>query len=434
MILIKNATIVTQGKKRQIIKNGAVVIGGDRILEVGDSKKIEKKYKNKAHTIIEGEGKVVMPGLINTHTHLAMTLLRGYADDMPLEKWWFERVFPFESKLRGEDIYWGSLLGGLEMIKSGTTYFVDFYFFADHIAQAVEELGIRANIGIPIMDLKTPEFKNPDEALKSVSTTVAKWRKYNLIKFSLAPHVLQTTSLETYKKCKKLANQYKIILQTHLAETKQEIKYCLKKYQKSPVELLIGNKILDKNSLAAHCCHLNDKEIKLLAKNKVNISHCSVSNMKLASGIMPLSKLLKAGVNIGLGTDGACSNNNLDMFEEMKIASLLHKLIEKKPTIADAQTILDMATINGARALGLENEIGSIEKDKKADLIILNLNQPHLLPCYNIVSHLVYAAKGSDVETVIINGKIIMMNKKVLTVDEGGILEKIRTSYFGGTT
>ncbi len=429
MILIKNATILTQNKKRQIIKNGAVIIGGDKILEIGVSREIEKLYKKKARKIIDGEGKVIMPGLINTHTHLAMTLLRGYADDLPLEKWWFEKVFPFEAELKAEDIYWGSLLGGLEMIRSGTTCFVDGYFFADAILKAVKELGLRANIGIPVLDFKCPEFESPDDALAAAQKILAKRRNEKLIKFSIAPHMLQSTSLETYKKCKRLADRHKIILQTHLAETEVEVEYSRKKYQKTPVRLLVENKILDKNSLIAHVCHLTDDDIVLLAKNKVNVSHCPVSNMKLVSGLMPLKKLLGRGVNISLGTDGACSNNNLDLFEEMKLSALVHKLAEKDPSVAEAQIILDMATINAAKAIGEEKNIGSVEKGKAADIILIDFQQPHLLPDYNIISNLVYSARGSDVETVIINGQIVMENRKIKNVDESKILKTIRERY-----
>lgn len=429
MILIRNGFVLTQNKKRQKIKNGAILIKDDKIKAIGKTKDLERKYQGQVKKVIEAKNKVVMPGLINAHTHLAMTLLRGYADDLPLEQWWLKKIYPIESKFTKEDVYLGSLLGGLEMIKSGTTCFVDFYYFEDEVAKAAKILGIRANLGVGILDFKTFAFKNIAEVLKEAIKIIKKYKNDELIKISLAPHMLQTASLKTYKTCKKLTNKYGLLLQTHLAETEKEIKYCLKKYGESPAELLIKNKVLDENSLVAHACYLTDKEIKLLAKNKVKIAHCPISNMKLASGIMPLSKLLKAGAVVSLGTDGACSNNSLDMFEEMKVTALLHKFSNKNPTAADAQTVLDMATINGAKALGMGNQIGSLEVDKKADLIILDFNQPHLMPVYNTISHLVYAAKGSDVETVIINGRIVMENRKILTVDEGKILTEIRQKF-----
>ncbi len=426
MILICNGIVLTQNKKRQTIKNGAVLIKNDKILAIGKAKNLEKKYRGKIKKIIEAEGKVVMPGLINAHTHLAMTLLRGYADDLPLEQWWFKKIFPAESKFTKKHVFWGSLLGCLEMIKSGTTCFADFYYFEDEVAKAVKKIGLRAILGIGVLDVPTFAFKNTKQILDEIPKIARKWKGDELVRISVAPHMFQTTSLETYKKCKQIADKFGLLLQTHLAETESEVAYCCEKYGDWPAKILIKHKILDKKSLVAHCCWLDDEEIKLLAKHKVNIVHCPVSNMKLASGLMPLKKIFKAGVNVSLGTDGACANNSLDLFGEMKTAALLAKLASSDPTAAKAQYILDIATINGAKALGLEKEIGSLEPGKKADIIIIDFSQPHLNPVYNIASHLVYAAKSSDVETVIVNGKIIMENREVKTVNEREILDKVR--------
>jgi len=426
MILIKNITIITQNPQRQIIKKGAIMIEKDRIKAIGQSKKIEKQYRQQAKKIIDGQNKVVLPGLINTHGHLAMTLLRGYADDMSLEDWWFKYVYPVESRFTAKHVYWGSLLAILEMVKSGTTCFADFYYYEDEVAEAAQEIGMRGVLGCGVLDVPTFYFKTTAEALKKARAIIKKWAGNNLIKVSLAPHMFQTTSLVTYKKCKKLAKENDLLLTTHLAETKQEVDYCLKKYKGRPIEILSKGGILDQKTLLAHGCWLNKKEIKILAQSGASIAHCPISNMKLASGVMPLAEMLKAGVNVALGTDSACSSNNLDMFGEMKTAALLHKVHQLNPTVADAQTVLDMATLNGAKALGLAEEIGSLAVSKKADLIILNLNQPHLLPHYNFVSHLVYAAKGSDVETVIINGKIIMEGREIKQVKENKVLDRIK--------
>lgn len=434
MLFLKADQIITQNKKRQIIKNGAIVIEKELIKDIGAEKEIFQKYKNKIKKTICIDRGVAMPGLINTHTHLAMSLLRGYADDLPLEEWWFKKIFPAEAKLTANDIYQGSLLGGLEMIKSGTTSFVDFYFFGEKIAEAAEKLGLRANIGITIMDFPTPEFANPAAALSSLPKIIEKWKNNNLINFSVAPHMIQTTSLKTYKMAKQIASRHKIILQTHLAETKSEIDFALKKYKKRPAELLIENKILDKNSIVAHACYLSAKEIKLLARKEIKVSHCPTSNMKLASGVKPLKELFDANAIIGLGTDSACSNNNLDMFEEIKIAALLHKITHLDPTIANAQMILDMATINGATCVKKEKEIGSLEIGKKADIIILDFNQPHLTPCHNPVSNIVYAANGADVDTTIVNGKILMENRKVLVVNEKLFLDSVRQKTFSNNS
>ena len=426
MILIKNITLVTQNPQRQIIKRGGLVIEKDTIKAIGQSREIEKQYRRQAKKIIDGQDKVILPGLINTHTHLAMTLLRGYADDLPLEEWWSNYVYPVESKFTRREVYGGSLLAMLEMLKSGTTCFTDFYYYEDEVAKAAQEIGMRGILGCAIIDLPTFYFKTTSAALKKAQSVIKEWSDNDLVKVSLAPHMFQTTSLKTYQKCKKLARQYNLLLTTHTAETKQEVDYCLKKHKQRPIEILAKAGILDKRTLLAHGCWLTKKEIKILAHSGASIAHCPISNMKLASGIMPLPEMLEAGLNVTLGTDSPCSNNNLDMFEEMKTAALLHKINQLNPIVADAQTVLDMATINGAKALGLEKEIGSLETGKKADLIILDFNQPHLLPYHNIVSHLVYAAKGSDVETVIINGQIVMGERQIKQVNEGKVLTKIR--------
>ncbi len=416
MILIKNTILITQDSKRQIIKNGGLVIEKGLIKDIGLSEKIEKKYKKASKKIINGKGKVVLPGLINTHGHLAMTLLRGYADDMGLEEWWVKHVYPIESKFGKKEVYWGSLLAMIEMIKSGTTCFSDFYYYSDEVGRATEEIGMRGSLGCAILDVPTFYYKTTDEAFKLAQDVIDKFKNHSLIKVSLAPHMFQTTSLDTYIRAKKLADKNNLFLTTHTSETKLEVNFSLKKYKKRPIEILDKAGILDERTFLAHCCWLDKKEIKILAQTNSSVVHCPISNMKLASGIMPLPEMINSGINVGLGTDSACSNNNLDMFEEMKVAALLHKISNLDPTIVNAQTVLDMATINGAKALGMEKEIGSLEKGKKADLSIIDFEKSHLIPHHNLVSHLVYSAQGSDVETVIINGKIIM-EKRILKKD-----------------
>jgi 5-methylthioadenosine/S-adenosylhomocysteine deaminase len=355
-----------------------------------------------------------------------MTLLRGFADDLPLETWWFKKIFPAEAKLTRQDVYWGSMLGGLEMIRSGTTTFVDFYFYIDEIAKAVEHLGLRANIGIPVLDFSGPEFKSAAEVFFALPKIIKRWEKNDLIQFSIAPHMIQTASLKNYKLCRKFADKHRVILQTHLAETKKEVKFALNQYNKTPVKLLAENKIFNRHTILAHANWIANEKISLLAKNNTSVCHCPNSNMKLASGKMPLKKLYQSSINVCLGTDGPASNNSLDIFSEMKSTALLHKLLDQDPTTASAQTVLDMATINGAKALGLEREIGSIEKGKKADIIIVDFNQPHLTPCYNPISNLVYAARGADVKTSIVNGKILMENKKLIKINEQDIFRQIK--------
>ncbi|OPL12079.1 MAG: hypothetical protein AVO34_02400 [Firmicutes bacterium ML8_F2] len=425
MILIKNATLVTQDNKRRIVENAGLFIERDKIKDIGQSKTIEKKYARQAKKVIDGQGKIVMPGLINTHGHLAMTLLRGYADDLSLEKWWLKHIYPAESQFTPHHVYVGSLLAILEMIKSGTTCFTDFYYYEDQVAKAVREIGMRGILGCAALDLPTFAFKSPLEALEQAKKMIRS-TKGDILSVALAPHMFQTTSLKTYQQCKEISKGNNLLLMTHLSETKGEVDYCLKKYKKRPIEVLFKAGILDDKTLLVHCCWLNKKEIKILAQSGASVAHCPISNMKLASGTMPLTEMLKAGINISLGTDSACSNNSLDMFEEMKTAALLHKVNQLNPTVADAQTVLDMATINGARALNLEKEIGSLEKGKQADLIVLDFKNPHLAPCHNVISHLVYSAKGSDVETAIINGRVFMENREIERVNQDKVLDQAK--------
>ncbi len=425
MILIKNAILITQDRKRRLIERGALVIEGDLIKAVGTTKTVEKEFGQKAKKIFDAKECLVMPGLINTHTHLAMSLLRGYADDMDLQKWWFNKIHPAESRFSRKEVLWGSLLSMVEMIESGTTCFVDFYYFEDEVAKAAKKMGLRGILGSGVLDMPTFAFKNSSQALKDCpSRTVLEGQ--SLVEGAIAPHMMQTTSLRTYKRCRQMADKKGWLLTTHLLETKEEISFCFKKYQKRPLEVMFENGILTPKTILAHVCWPSKKEISLLARSGASVSHCPASNMKLASGTMPLPAMQKKGVNISLGTDGSCSNNNLDMFEEMKIAALIHKSHWSDPTVAIAQTALDMATINGARALGKEKELGSLEPGKKADIIILSFEKAHLLPLHHAVSHLVYSAKGSDVETVIVDGKIIMEKRKIKKTGVGRILKEAK--------
>jgi 5-methylthioadenosine/S-adenosylhomocysteine deaminase len=403
MILIKNALVVTQNEKRRVIKNGAVLVDKDKIADVGATEKLEKKYARAKKTLIDGTNQVILPGLINAHTHAAMALLRGFADDLPLRQWLNEKIWPKEAKLKPKDIYQGTKLATEEMLANGTTTFFDMYWHPLAAFQAIEESGVRGFVGPLIIDLGAAKI---GVAQLSHWFKKLKPRLNDKNRLAVAPHSIYTVSQETLKQCKKFADENKLLLHIHLSETEQEVADCLKKHGCRPVEYLDKIGFLGPNVVAAHVCWADDKEIKILAKNKVSVVNCPTSNLKLVSGVLPLSKMLKAGVNVCLGSDGPASNNNLDLFEEMKIAALIHKWNEKDHTAADAQTILDTATINGAKALGLEKELGSIEIGKKADLIMLDFSQPHLRPCFNPVSHLVYAAQGGDVTKTIVGGKI----------------------------
>jgi 5-methylthioadenosine/S-adenosylhomocysteine deaminase len=404
--------------KRRVFERGSVAIDGDKIVAVG------KSVKEKADIVIDAKGKVVLPGLINAHTHLAMVLLRGVADDMELMSWLETKIWPIEKNLRAEDCYVGALLGCLEMIKSGTTCFADQYFFMENVARAVEEAGIRASLSYGIIEFDDPKRRESElrtgEKLVKECEGAAKGR----ITTMFGPHAAYTCSSECLIKVKELAKKYKVGIHTHISETQAEVKQITKKYGRRPVEYLDAIGFLGPEVLAAHCVWVTEHEIKILKERGVKPVHNPISNMKTASGVAPVQEMLDAGIPVALGTDGAASNNALDMMNEMKFAALLNKVHRLDPVIVSAAATLEMATINGARALGLDKKIGSLEEGKKADIIIVDFDKPHLAPLHNVVSHLVYSAVGGDVDTTIVDGKILMQGREVLTLDEDKVLER----------
>lgn len=413
MILIKNASfIVTQDPKRNILKNYDILIENSKI------KEIKKNIKQKPDQIIDAKNKIVLPGLINLHTHIPMALLRGVGDDMELFEWLKTKIWPLEQKHTKKDFYLASILGCIEMIKFGTTCFNDMYCFADEIAKACKKINMRASLSQVIMEEYVQDECTPENTEKFIK----KWNNDELIIPGIAPHAVYTCLPQTLKKSKEISDKYNKQLHIHIAETKKEVDDCKKTHKATPAEYLEKLDILNENTVAAHCIWLNDKEILLFSKRKVNVAHCPVSNMKLASGLAPITKMLKNNINVGLGTDSVASNNNLDLFEEMKSAALIQKLNSYDPTIMPAQIVLDMATINGAKALKINT--GSIEKGKLSDIILMDIRKPHLQPVTNIISHLVYSAQGQDVDTTIINGKLIMKNRKILGINENKIFDK----------
>jgi len=419
-ILIKNAEwVVTQNPKRDILKNKSIYIKGNEIVEIGNP-------KTKADVVIDGKNKLVMPGLINTHTHLGMTILRGYLDDMELHEW-LKKSWAVESKLTKEDVYYSSLIGCIEMIKNGITIFNDMYYFGDSVLRAVDESGMRGMFSQAILDTPVLEFKNVDESFKVLNKLEKKWRKNERTLLSIGPHAIYTCSKETLLKTKEFADKNNLLIHTHLSETEKEVNDCYKKTGKGTAEYLDSIGFLSKNVIAAHCCWLVEEETKLLKKHDVKVSHCPVSNLKTTAGIAPVPEMLRYGLCVSLGTDSAASNNSLDLFQEMKFAALLHKNNTDNPTVVPAQQALDLATVNGARTLGLEKKIGSLEAGKKADVIILDIKKANMMPIVSkqsVVSHLVYSVTGKDVETVIVDGKIIMRDRKVLTLDEEKVYDK----------
>lgn len=416
-ILIRDGYIITMDAQRRILERGSVAIEGDKITAVG------KDVKERADTVIDARGKAVMPGLINAHTHLSMTLLRGVADDMPLMEWLDTKIWPIEKNLTAQDSYLGASLGCLEMIKSGTTCFADQYFFMEDVARAVEKAGLRGVLSRGIIELDDPKKREATirEGEKLVKTCHGKANGRILTMFG--PHSAYTCSPECLMKVKELAKKYKVGIHTHISESQDEVDRIMKKYNKRPVEHLDSIGFLGPEVLAAHCVWLTEREITIIRKQGVNPVHNPVSNMKIACGVAPVPEMLAAGIPVALGTDGAASNNSLDMFSEMKFAALLNKTHKLDPTVLPAQVVIEMATINGAVALGLQDKIGSLEVGKKADIVMVDMKKPHLAPLHNVISHLVYSAVGGDVDTVMVDGKVLMQERRVLTLDEVKVVE-----------
>jgi len=408
-----------------VIEKGAVAIKGNKILDVGSSGEISGKYI--AGKISVGEGKAVLPGFINTHTHAAMVYFRGIADDLPLTDWLNNHIWPAENRWLSPSFVSDAVeLACLEMLKGGITTYNDMYFFEDAAGESSKRIGMRAVLGSGILDFPSVSAQSTDEYLQNAKQFVKNWHDDELITPCIAPHALYTCGPDTLKKSKALAEILNVPLHIHLSETQWEVGEVMARHHKRPVEYLADLGFLDESVLAAHCIWLHDNEIDLLAKHKVGVSHCMESNLKLASGFAPVVSMLTAGVKISFGTDGAASNNDLNILSEMSTTAKVHKALSNNPTVLDAKTALLMATRWGAEVLGLGHAIGSIEQGKIADIIIMNLDKPHLTPLYNIYSHIVYAAMASDVEAVMINGKMVINDRKLLTADETEILYKAR--------
>jgi 5-methylthioadenosine/S-adenosylhomocysteine deaminase len=412
-ILIKNTTILADE-----VKKGSVLIEDDKIVDI-----TRNNSSNGADEIINGEGKFLIPGLVNTHTHLSMSLMRGLADDLPLDVWLNDHIWPVEAHLEGDHCYAGALLSALEMIKSGTTTCNDMYFFMDDVARAIDKAGIRGLLCHGMIDLSDGEKRKAEykETLRIIEKchNTADGR----IQVSLGPHTPYTCSTELLNWVRKKADEKGLRIHIHVSETEKEVEDSLNDRLKRPFEYLEDIKFLGPDVTAAHSVWLSGAEIALIKDKNVKISHNPLSNMKLASGISPVSDLLANDVCVSLGTDGAASNNNLDLFQEMKTSSLLQKVRKLDPTVLPAGKVLEMATINGATALGMEKEIGSIEVGKKADMVLVDMKAPHLAPYRNPVSHLVYSAEGADVSTVICNGQILMREREVLVMDEVEVMQ-----------
>ncbi len=415
-IIIRNAYLLTMDPELGDIENGVLVIENGMITEIARS------TESSADTVIDAGGCVVMPGLVNTHCHAGMTLFRGYGDDMPLKQWLEDRIWPAEGKLTGDDIYIGSLLACVEMLRSGTTAFADMYFSMDKVAKAVEESGIRAVLSYGMLDFGNRE--KADAELKEGMRFVHQWngKAGGRISTMYGPHAPNTCSKDFLQRVREQASKDGVGVHIHVLETEAELKYMKDNFGMCSVHFLKGIDFFGPDVLAAHCVWLSDGDIKILAEHGVNISHNPISNMKLASGIAPVSKMIAMGANVCLGTDGCASNNVLDMFEEMKAAALLQKVSTMDPTVLPARQVLEMATVNGAKALGIKS--GVLKPGYNADVIIVDMGKAHLTPLHDVASHMVYAANGQDVRTSIIAGKVVMEDFVIKTINEQQVLEK----------
>lgn len=418
MILIKNVCCLPFNSKDRVLYGVNVYIKDNRIFEI-----TEELLPERADKIIDGEKKILMPGLVNAHTHASMSLLRNYADDLPLDRWLGEEIWPIEGKMTEEDIYVGALLTICEMLLSGTTSFLDMYDLMDAVARAVEEIGIRAVLSYGTIDVKGQE----DERIRirREFSEHWEWKANGRITTMVAPHAPYTVGDVFMKRLKELACELNVGINIHLSETKGEVEGIIEKTGKTPIAHMNDLGLFDVHTVAAHCVHITDEDIKILKDKNVYPVNNPTSNFKLASGFSPVSKLFKAGIPVALGTDGSASNNNVNMWEEIHLAAIINKALDLDATSVSAYTALEMATINGAKALGLDKEIGSVEKGKKADLILIDTNKPHLTPLGNPVSALAYSAQASDVDTVIVDGKILMENRVLKTVDIEKIMLKM---------
>jgi 5-methylthioadenosine/S-adenosylhomocysteine deaminase len=424
-LIVTNAIVVTMDGAGRVLSPGALAIEGRDIVAVDTPSAIAAGYR--AKDSIDARGAVVMPGLINTHTHAPMVLYRGLADDLALMDWLQKYIFPAEAKtVHPAFVRAGTRLAALEMIRSGTTTYADMYYFEEEIARVTKAAGLRGVLGQTIIKFPVPDARTPEEGLSRTERFIREFVADDLIVPAVAPHAMYTLEAETLKGARELANRHHVPVILHLAETQDEVKIAAEQHKATPVGYLESLGFFGPRTLAAHTVHLTSRDIDILKQRGVGVSHNPESNMKLASGTAPVPALRRAGVPVGLGTDGAASNNDLDMFEAMRQAALLHKLQSGDPRTLPAADVLAMATREGAAALGMEKIIGSLEPGKRADLIVVSMTAARQTPMYDPLSHLVYTTRGDDVRTTIVNGKILMREGKVLTLNEPAVLAEAR--------
>jgi 5-methylthioadenosine/S-adenosylhomocysteine deaminase len=416
--------VVTMDPGRRIIENGAVAIRQDRIVAAGPRAEIDRAYRAKQR--MDRPQALIAPGLINTHSHAPMALFRGLADDLRLQEWLEKYIFPAEARNVDADfVRWGTLLACLEMALSGTTTYTDMYYFEEVMAEATKQAGLRAVLGQTIIGFPAPDAKTPADALARTERFLERYRNDPLIVAAPAPHAIYTTPDDVIRSARALANRYEAPMLIHLSETKRENEEALAKRKMTPVQALDSIGALNGRTLGAHGVWLDDHDLRILKERGTGLAHCPSSNAKLASGVARVPRILGFGIPMGLGTDGfAGSNNDASMFEEMDLAAKLQKATTLDPEALPARQALEMATITGARALGLDKQIGSIEAGKRADLIAVRLDAPHAVPLYDVVSQFVYALKASDVNDVMINGRLIIRDRNALTLNSKQVLSQ----------
>lgn len=420
--VIFNACIITMNERMEVIRNGSILVSGECISEIRDG-----KMECPGATYFDAGGMIVMPGLINTHTHLPMTMLRGFADDLPLHEWLNDHIFPAEARaVTPDNVRVATRLAFIEMLKSGTTCFNDMYFFEDIIAEEARKAGMRGVVGESLIDFPTPSFKSVAEGAARCEELIRQWQGDALVHPGVCAHSPYTCSKETLQTAKQLADKHDVRLHIHVAETRKEVEDVLKSTGQTPAGYLHDIGLLDQNVTAAHAVWLNRQDTELFARAGTSIAHCPKSNLKLGSGVADIAHYMKNGINVSIGTDGAASNNTLDMIEEMRFAALLPKGTRQNAELVNARAALRMATINGAKALGIDHLTGSLEIGKRADLIVLHADASNMIPVYDEFSAIVYAANGKNVRSAMINGKWIMRDRELLTIDKTETMEAVK--------
>jgi 5-methylthioadenosine/S-adenosylhomocysteine deaminase len=424
-LIVSGGTVVTMDGSRRVIEDGAVAVSGGRIVAVG--KRADVLRSHSARQVIDARGRAVIPGLVNGHTHVPMVLFRGIADDLDLSEWLTKYIFPAEARNVTEDfVRAGTQLGLAEMIRGGTTTYCDMYYFEDAIAEETERAGVRALLGETVIDFPVADNKTWPDAMRYTERFVTRWKGNRLITAAVAPHAPYTVSEAHLREVRALSDRTGAPVVIHVAETRKEVEDITRDHGARPVEYLARIGFLSPRTVAAHTVHLTEGEISLLKQHGVGSVHNPESNMKLASGVAPVPQMMRAGVLLGLGTDGAASNNDLSMWEAMDLTAKLHKLSSNDPKVVTAEEALALATIGGARALHMDSDIGSLEVGKRADLVVVDLDALHQTPRYNIYSHLVYATKASDVRTVVVEGRVVMRDRRLLTLNEPLIKQRAR--------